>query len=172
MACYDWNPVQLLKEYISLLPRGLVLDIAMGQGRNALYLAQEGFTVGGVDSDEEAIKVCQKEAAKRGVTVKARCSDLTNYHIAPETYDVILCFYYLQRDLIPLMKAGLKDGGYILYETFLIDQHLAFGKPRHREYCFERNELLHLFSKFRVLFYREGFVSREKALASLVAQKC
>lgn len=114
MACSDWEPIQLLEEYLPLLPKGLVLDVAMGQGRNTLYLAQHDFIVEGVDANEDAIKICQEEVIKRGVTVKARHSDLTNYHLPPETYDITLCFYYLQRALTPQMKAGLKDGGFTL----------------------------------------------------------
>ncbi len=144
----------------------------MGRGRNALYLAKHGFMVEGVDSDKATVKICKDEASKRNVTIKTVCTDLTNnYRIRANTYDIILCFYYLQRDLIPQMKSGLKSGGFTLFETFLIDQHIKYGKPRHKEYCFERNELLHLFKEFRILFYREGFVTKEKALASMVAQK-
>lgn len=172
MTYSNWKPAQLLEEYLHLLPKGLALDVAMGRGRNALYLAKHGFMVEGMDIDKAAVKICKDEASKRGVTVKTLYADLTNYRIRPNTYDIILCFYYLQRDLIPQMKTGLKRGGIVLFETFLIDQHIKCGKPRHKEYCFERNELLHLFKEFRILFYREGFVAKEKALASLVAQKC
>lgn len=165
------KPSSLLMEYISVLPGGRALDIAMGKGRNALYLAEHGFDVQGVDIDKAAIHACEEEASKRGIRIKTLTTDLSHYQILPETYEVILCFYYLQRNLIPRIKAGLKTGGVILYETFLIDQHIRFGKPKHKEYCFERNELLHLFKNFRILFYREGFVTEEKAIASLVAQK-
>jgi SAM-dependent methyltransferase len=165
------KPVPLLEEYLPILPKGLALDVAMGRGRNALYLAKHGFMVEGVDIDKGAVKICKDEASKRGLTVKTLCTDLINYQIRPNTYDIILCFYYLQRDLIPQIRSGLKSGGFILFETFLIDQHIKYNKPRHKEFCFERNELLHLFKEFRILFYREGFVAKEKALASLVAQK-
>lgn len=165
------KPSSLLIEYFHLLPKGLVLDVAMGKGRNAVYLAEHGFEVEGVDIDKAAVKICKEEAAKKKVKIKAHVVDLNNYRILPENYCVILCFNFLQRDLIPRMKEGLKNGGVILYETFLIDQHIRFGKPKHREYCFERNELLKFFQDFRVIYYKEGFVTEEKAVASLVAQK-
>jgi 2-polyprenyl-3-methyl-5-hydroxy-6-metoxy-1,4-benzoquinol methylase len=143
----------------------------MGKGRNALYLAKHGFEVEGVDIDETSVKECREVASKRRLKIQAQVVDLTDYHVSPNTYNVILCFNYLQRDLIPQMKAGLKKGGVILFQTFLIDQHIKFGKPKHKEYCFEHNELLRFFQDFRVIFYKEGFVTEEKAVASLVAQK-
>jgi hypothetical protein len=69
------------------------------------------------------------------------------------------------------MKAGLKKGGVILFQTFLIDNHIKFGKPKHKEYCFEHNELLRFFEDFRVIYHKEGFLTEERAVASLVAQK-
>jgi len=167
----DQKPSSLLVEYLPLLPSGKAIDIAMGKGRNALYLAERGFDVEGVDIDEAAVGICKEKAEKKGVKMKSVVADLTSYQIFEENYNVILCFHYLQRDLIPMMKAGLKKGGIILYETFLIDQHIQWGTPRHREYCFMRNELLDFFKDFRILYYKEGFVTKEKALASLVAQK-
>ena len=165
------GPSTLLLEHLHLLPKGRVLDVAMGKGRNALYLAKQGFDVEGVDIDETSVKKCREAASKRRLKIKAQVVDLTGYRISPNSYNVILCFNYLQRDLIPQMKAGLKKGGVILYQTFLIDQHIKFGKPKHKEYCFEHNELLRIFEDFRVIYYKEGFVTEEKAVASLVAQK-
>ncbi len=164
----------MLIEYLSLLPKGKALDVAMGKGRNALYLASKGFEVVGLEKDRESIDACLTEAERLGVHVDARCTDLEDlesYRIEPSAYDVVICFYYLQRNLIPSMKEALKPGGFILYETFLIDQHLETGHPRHREYCFEHNELLRSFIDFRIIFYREGQDAKGTYKASLVAQK-
>tara|TARA_B100000315_G_scaffold96993_1_gene89182 strand:- start:173 stop:685 length:513 start_codon:yes stop_codon:yes gene_type:complete len=165
------EPSTLLLDHLHLLPKGRVLDVAMGKGRNTLYLADNGFDVEGVDIDKKAVSACIAEAETRDLRVNARVEDLTDYSISPNSYDVILCFNYLQRDLIPQMKEGLREGGVVIYQTFLIDQHIKFGKPKHREYCFEHNELLSFFGDFRIIYYKEGFVSEEKAVASLVAQK-
>jgi SAM-dependent methyltransferase len=168
----DLTPSSLLVDFLPLLPKGKVLDVAMGKGRHSLYLAAKGFEVEGVEIDEASVRVCNEEAKKRGVNVRTRVADLTrDFRIPPASYDVILCFYYLDRDLIPQIREGLKEGGMILYETFLIDQHLKTGKPGRREFCFQRNELLRFFKDFRVLYYREGFVSEDRATAGLVAEK-
>lgn len=162
----------MLIEYLPLLPKGKALDVAMGKGRNALCLASNGFKVIGLEKDRESIDACLTEAKRLGVHVEARCvdlEDLESFQIEKSAYDVVICFYYLQRNLIPSMKEALKPGGFLIYETFLIDQHLKTGHPRHREYCFEHNELLHLFSDFRVIFYREGQDTKGTYKASLVA---
>lgn len=168
------EPAQLLVEYLVLLPKGKVLDVAMGKGRNSLYLASKGFEVVGLEKDKEAIDVCLTEAKRLALIVDARCVDLENlepYQIEKSAYDIVICFYYLQRNLIPSMKDALKPGGIILYDTFLIDQHIKTGHPRHREFCFEHNELLRLFIDFRVLYYREGQDPKGTYKVSIVAQK-
>ena len=96
---------------------------------------------------------------------------MEQYQLSPGRYDLIICFYYLQRSLIPRIKESLKTGGMVVYETFLIDNHLQSGHPKHREYCFEHNELLNLFRDFRVLYYREGMIEDRLAAAQIIAQK-
>ncbi len=164
-------PAKLLVDCLHLLPKGKALDIAMGEGRNALYLATQGFEVEGLDKDEQAIQACLSAAKSRGLKLIARTVDLEQYQLIPNRYDLIICFYYLQRNLILQMKAALKSGGMVVYETFLIDNHLQFGHPRHREYCFEYNELLEFFRDFRVLFYQEGMAEGQTYTARIIAQK-
>jgi len=169
------EPAKLLVEYTHLFPAGgKILDVAMGRGRNAVYLARRGFHVTGLEIDREAIKVCEEIALKEHLPVEIRqvdLEDLSSYEIETSYYDGIICFFYLQRNLFPRLKDALKPGGLIIYETFLIDNHIKFGHPRHREYCFNHNELLHLFIDFRILFYREGPNPKGTFCASLVARK-
>jgi len=164
-------PARLLVEHLAILPRGKALDLAMGFGRNALYLAEHGFEVEGIDIEERCVRHCLDEARRRGLALRAWVADLERHRLAAETYDLVICFYYLERALIAQIKKALRAGGVVLFETFLVDQHLRYGKPRHRQYCLERNELLHLFDDFRVLYYREGWRSADRATASIVARK-
>jgi tellurite methyltransferase len=164
-------PAQFLVDNIEMLPKGRTLDIAMGAGRNSVYLAKQGFQVEGVDISEESVTDALKLAQENNVIIQTQVSNLEkDYHILPETYDVIVCFNYLQRSLIPGMKAGLKKGGMIVYETFIIDQVL-FGKPRNPDFLLKYNELLNMFRSFRCLRYREGIFENSKAIASLIAEK-
>jgi len=93
-----------------------------------------------------------------------------DYLIERGAYHVILCFNYLQRSLIPQIKEGLRVGGMVVYETFIVDQ-ARFGKPKNPDYFLKHNELLEMFRDFRCLRYREGLVEKERAVASIIAEK-
>jgi tellurite methyltransferase len=165
------KPAQFLVENINLLPKGQVLDVAMGTGANAVYLARMGFEVEGVDISAEAVNTALELARKSGVNLKARLADLeTNYRIRKSSYDVIICFKYLQRSLIQKIKDGLRTGGMAVYETFIVEQ-ARFGKPKNPDHLLKHNELLDLFRDFRCLRYREGLFKNRKAIASIIAEK-
>ena len=164
------KPVPFLRKHIRLLPRGRALDLAMGEGRNAIFLAQQGFTVDGCDISEIAMRRCLARAREVGVRVRGFVVDLTTYTIPGNTYDVILCFYYLERSLIPQIRQGLRPGGMVVYETFTIEQ-MQYWQPRNPAYLLQPNELLHFFQDFRILIYRELDYTGQKAIASLIAQK-
>ncbi len=170
----NYAPASFLIDNTGLLPRGRVLDVAMGYGRNAVYLACLGFQVEGVDISANAVNYARKAAQKAGTAIIARTADLeTDYKIEENGYDAIICFSYLQRSLIPQIKGGLRKGGVVVYETFLIDQ-ARWGKPKNPDYLLRHNELLHMFHEFRCLRYREGVFENEgdkRAIASIVAEK-
>lgn len=167
------EPAPFLVENLGLLPKGRVLDVAMGNGRNAIYLARLGFEVEGVDISAEAIGQALAAAQKVSVSIKAVVADLEKgYQIPQNTYDAIICFNYLQRSLIQAIKRGLKSGGIVVYETLLIDQ-AQWGKPKNPDFLLKHNELLDLFRDLRVLRYREGIFENKgdkRAVASIVAQ--
>jgi 2-polyprenyl-3-methyl-5-hydroxy-6-metoxy-1,4-benzoquinol methylase len=165
------EPATFLKENAGLLPAGRVLDVAMGNGRNAIYLARLGFKVEGVDRSPESVNAAREAARREKVSINTVAADLENgYRIEKTAYNVIICFNYLQRSLIPDIKAGLRPGVMLVYETFIVDQ-ARFGHPRNPDYLLEYNELLDMFRDLRCLRYREGIIEERKAIASIVAQK-
>ncbi len=168
------EPSSFLAENIDLLPKGKALDIAMGSGRNSVFLAQHGFRVCGFDRSIEAVKAAKLLARRHNVKIKAEVADLEDGFIIEElTYDLIICFNYLQRSLMLQIKSGLKKGGMVVYETFIIDQ-VKFGKPTNPDYLLDRNELLRMFTEFRCLRYREGVIQGPRgpaAIASIIAEK-
>jgi 2-polyprenyl-3-methyl-5-hydroxy-6-metoxy-1,4-benzoquinol methylase len=160
-----------LAENIELLPRGRALDLAMGNGRNTVYLAQMGFTVEGIDISAERIGNALTLADKMGVEIDARVVDLEDgYRIEENKYDVIICINYLHRPLIAQIKAGLKRGGVAVYETYLIDQR-QWGKPSNQQHLLQHNELLDMFCDLRCLRYREGIIKPKYAIAGIIAEK-
>lgn len=169
---YQKEPADFLREHVDILPKGKALDIAMGEGRNAVFLAKNGFEVEGCDISEVAISKAYKLAEENGVTIHAFTADLETYKLPENTYDVIICFYYLQRDLIPQIKNALKPGGVVVYETYTLEnlEH-GFGGPKNREYLLGQNELLRFFIDFQVIFYREIIINNKKVVASIIARK-
>lgn len=165
------DPSRFLVENVDLLPRGRALDLAMGYGRNAIFLATAGFVVEGVDVSPDAVSGALKAAHEAGVRLNGRMGDLeAGYAIEPAVYDVIICFNYLHRPLIPEIRKGLRSGGMVVYETFIVDQ-ARFGKPRNRDHLLEHNELLELFRDFRCLRYHEGLMETHRAVAGIIAEK-
>ena len=169
------KPNPFLKKAIHLLPGGKALDMATGEGRNAVFLAQHGFEVDAVDISAKGLKKARKLAREAGVRVNAFLVDLDHYQIEEDRYDLIANFYFLKRRLIPKIRKGLRKGGKIIFETYLLEHRtLAAGGPRQAKYFLKPNELLRFFKDFRILFYREGIFregGRIKAVASLIAEK-
>lgn len=169
------EPNPFLKKHIHLLPKGKTLDMAAGEGRNAVFLAQNGFEVDAVDISEKGLKKARKLAREKGVKINTFLVDLDQHPIGKERYDLIVNFYFLRRRLIPRIKKGLKKGGKVIFETYLLEHRkLGTGGPKQAKYFLKPNELLGLFKDFRILFYREGIFwegGRKKAVASLIAQK-
>lgn len=164
-----------LRRHITLLPKGKALDLAAGEGRNAVFLAQHGFKVDAVDISEIGLRKTEELAGKREVRVHTILADLDTYQIKRGEYNLITNFYFLSRSLIPKMKRGLKKGGMVIFETYLLEHRMLHtGGPNNPKYFLKPNELLHLFKGFRILFYREGIFEeggKRKAIASLIAQK-
>ena len=164
-----------LKRHIALLPRGKALDIATGEGRNAVFLALHGFDVDAVDISNMGLMKARKLAKEASVKIHTLRADLDTYKIKEGQYDLITNCYFLKRSLIPKIKKGLKRGGKVIFETYILEhRNLATSGPKQAKYFLKSNELLRLFNGFRILYYREGIFregGRRKAIASLIAEK-
>ena len=169
------EPAALLVENLSLLPKGgKALDIAMGTGRNALYLASLGFRVTGIDLSAVAVEKCRQKAERLGLPIEALVADLEHYPLPTEEYALIVNFYYFQRSLAPQIAAALKPGGVLVFESFTIDQ-LQFGwGPKSPDHLLRPGELRDMFPGLETLLYHEGIVQGDrgpKAVARLIGRK-
>jgi 2-polyprenyl-3-methyl-5-hydroxy-6-metoxy-1,4-benzoquinol methylase len=169
-AVSERPPNPFLCDHMALLPRGHVLDLAMGAGQNAVFLAQHGFSVSGIDISEGAVARATQLAQRMGVHITAQVGDLAATTLPAATYDVIICFYYLQRSLFSPIIQALKPGGVVVYETYTCEQ-AQFGHPTNPAYLLKPNELLRAFNGLRIRVYRELIISGPKAVASLIGQK-
>ena len=167
------EPSLFLKQQVHELPRGMALDLAMGTGRNAIFLTENGYVVDGIDSSEVAVEKVRSFAQRESLPINAKQADLTNYQIVENTYDVILNFYFLERSLFPHIMKGLKQGGMLLFETYTIEQP-EYGRPHDPAYLLKPNELLQSFMELHIIYYHERIDKQKggtKAIASLLAQK-
>ena len=139
--------------------RGDALDIACGQGRNAVYLAEQGFAVHAIDVSAVALAHAQRVAAMKNLSILWDEADLEQTKLPVERYNLVVNVNYLQRSLMSQLKECLKSGGFIIVETYLIDQQ-RLGHPKNPEYLLLHNELLETFRDYRVLLYREGKIAQ------------
>lgn len=162
------EPSEWLLANAGLLQGGRGLDIATGEGRNAVFAATLGYDMLAIDISEAGLKKARALAEKKRTRIATHLVDLDDYRFEEQTFDLILCFNFLDRKLFPAIRRALQPGGWIVYETFNVD-YLKYSNFK-REWVLEYNELLREFSQFRVFRYRE--VDRnEKAFSSLVARK-
>ncbi|HEY7678928.1 MAG TPA: class I SAM-dependent methyltransferase [Terriglobia bacterium] len=158
-----------LEEYAALFPpTRRALDVACGAGRNAVWLAERGWDTTGCDVSLEGLRSAQALARERGLRLRLFCQDLETFSPPAGLFDLIICFFYLQRSLFPALKTALRSGGLIVYKTYTIDQQKHSGGPRHPLHLLQPQELLEQFKDFRVLSYRE--VVRDRGVAQLIAQ--
>lgn len=177
---YGKEPVAFLKEKLPRLKKGKALVLAMGEGRNAVFLAQHGFDVTGVDISSVAIEKCKRLADERGVQVNTVIADLTDYDLGSEQYDLISNFYFYDKSVLLQVINALKPGGMFIFEQFSTD-HLKLAQrfgPKTDKYLVKPNELLEIFQSARILYYEDTVVELDEgmhkgvaAIIRLIAQK-
>jgi len=155
----ETQPASFLRQVFTTnawqLSRGRALDIACGKGRNSLYLAELGFEVAAMDISTVALDEARTRAQSKQLRIDWRQTDLEVVQLEEAAFELVVNFNYLQRSLIPQIERAVKVGGYIIFETYLIDQK-EIGQPKNPDYLLGHNELLEYFRDFRVLYYREG----------------
>jgi tellurite methyltransferase len=147
---------------------GTALDIAGGVGRHAIWLAERGWQVTILDFSEAALAQAQANAAKHRDKIEFQLTDLTRFQ-ASSTYDLVLAFFYLEREIFPALLASLRPGGLLVYKTYTRLQPKFGGGPTHPMYLLEENELLRAFPGLSILYYQETV--RDRGVAELVGRK-
>jgi rhodanese-related sulfurtransferase len=170
-------PTPWLVESFHYLPKGIALDIAMGNGRNAIFLATRGFDVDGVDVDPDVVALARQTARRLAAPIRAIVGNVEDgtYILPMEAYDVIVVFNFLHRPLFRDIQDGLRPGGVVVYQTYFEDQ-VRFGKPTNPAHLLKRGELAQAFSSFEILRHHERIDAAVPggppcALAGIVARK-
>lgn len=146
------EPHKLLVSLVERLKPGKALDLACGAGRNALFLAENGWRVAAVDNSAVGIEIAKQRAAEKNLEIDFRLSDLEagEFEIEENAYDLICDFYYLQRELFGEMKKGVKKGGIIVSTIHIYGEGEDAGRFLLRE-----GELKEFFADFEILHHHE-----------------
>jgi SAM-dependent methyltransferase len=151
---------------------GRALDIACGPGRHSLLLAERGWEVTAVDSSPVAIELLRSRAAGAGVAVDARAANLERheFRIEERAYDLICDAFYLQRDLFPEIRAGLRSRGLFFGVIHTVDEN---APPMNPVFLLEPGELRSFFNGWEILHYAESAPQRghRRCAAEMVCRK-
>jgi len=156
---------QTLLRFYPLAPTGKALDIACGTGENALFLAKRGFEVHAFDISDVAIAKARRKARREKVRVSFKVCDALKFSYKPESYDLVLNFFFLERKIFPKIIRTLRRGGLLIFETYNM-RHRHIRKDFNPAYLLQEGELLKSFSSLQILYYCE--ISN---ISTLVARK-
>ena len=117
------QPNRFLVAEVADLEPGRALDLACGEGQNAIWLASLGWEVTGVDFSQVAIEKARARAERDGVRVEFTCADLLEYRPDPGAFDLVLVLYLHiaaagRRSVLEMASAALAPGG-----TFVLVGH-------------------------------------------------
>lgn len=144
---YGKEPNDFLRQVSSDLPQGMVLCLAEGEGRNAVFLAQCGHEVTAIDSSSIGLKKAQQLAKDRGVQIKTEVADLAEINIDIGSFDAIVSiFCHLPRSLREKLHQkvvkGLRPGGIFILEAYTPAQlDLGTGGPLNKDLLMSLAEL-------------------------------
>ena len=160
---YNRAPNSFLTTVVEGMKPGTVLDYAMGDGRNAIYLAKLGWTVRGFDMSDVAITMAKDRAAELGLKIDAVTSTDANYEFGKERFDLVLFSWSMPLVDVRKVIDALKPGGIVVME---------FGPG-----FVGRNGMLHLFDDLLIERYEMSRAvsdfsdRRETEIFRLIARK-
>jgi len=151
---FNTAPNAFLVAVTTGLKPGRSLDVGMGQGRNTIYLAQQGWDSVGFDPADRAVGAAQAQAAKLGVKITTSVARAVDFDWGESRWDLIVLSYVGAREYAPQVMRALRPGGMVVVEGFHRDatktQSIGGGV------VFDTNELLRIFAGLRVVRYEDA----------------
>lgn len=151
------EPCLSIRNHFQILKKGRTLDVAMGEGRNAIFLAKNGFQVEGIDASSRAVEKAKAFASAERVTLEAKTQNLDFFLMPLMKYDsVVMTYFRPMPRFFSEIRRGLVHGGTFVLEAHTIDQMRNAPNPNVEiADCYKPNEVLGLLKEFQVLYYRE-----------------
>lgn len=165
-------PDSWLREALANRPPGRALDLACGLGDNAIWLAQQGWRVDGVDISASGLRLATQRGQALGLEIRWRQADLDEFLPDKEAYDLVIVFRFLDRVRLPeMIERALRPGGLLIYETFTVRQLEREGDHlKNAAFALQHDELPKLFPRTKVLEYQE-FDLADRCVARLCGRK-
>ena len=165
----------MLRRYLDACPDGRALDVATGTGRNAVFLAGEGYRVDAIDHSQEGLRIARENARDRGVAERTDWiqADVGSYEFPASTYDLVTISFYRPVDRLPDITEALTPDGVLFVQHHLRTDAPVDGGPSGDRYRFASNELLRACLGLTVLHYAERTEIRDggrNAVAEIVAR--
>lgn len=137
------RPSALLMRTVDGIPPGKALDVGMGQGRNAVFLATQGWNVTGFDPSDEAVRIAQRNAETIGASLKAVVARDDQFPFGTGQWDLIVMTFVRTATGADAEKfwQALKPGGLVVYED---------GAAREGDHA-----VLDAFHRFRIRFFED-----------------
>lgn len=155
-ASFKTTPSRIVVQAIEDVPAGRALDVHMGQGRNAIYLASHGWKVTGFDVSQEGIAAANANARQAGVTIDARREGHDGFDFGESRWDLIVMTYpwlpLADTALFERIVRSVRAGGRIVFEHH---RRPSCANAEAGEWVPCANELLRLFSRLRIVFFQE-----------------
>lgn len=179
-------PFHLVSRFFEQIPKGLVLDIGAGKGRNSFFLAKNKFRVEAIDVNKDNVENIKKMSKTHSWLIKAKCSDFRKFRFIPSKYSSILaiqCFNFIKKSefdkIIEKIKESLSSNGILIISVFTtadpthkklrkkykpIEENTFYSKKiPHWWHFFKKNELKKYFkSGYEILHYKEKIVEDKK----------
>jgi SAM-dependent methyltransferase len=156
---FNTHPNEFLVEMAKGRKPGTALDVGMGQGRNAIWLAQQGWDVTGFDPAEKAVAAAQETAKKLGVPLKTEIKSMENFAWGERRWDLILLSYIGGKRMMDTIQRALKPGGILVIEAFHRDA--TKGRSIGPGVVFDTGDLPKLYPQLRVVRYEEPMGSAD-----------
>ena len=156
-------PNAFVKQQAHLLRKGqTALAIADGEGRNGVFIAEQGLDVLSLDFSPNAQAKARKLAADRGVTLRVEQADVINWSYPADSFDVVAAIFFQfatpdeREKIFAGIKRTLKKGGLLLLEGYTPKQlEYKTGGPSKIENLYTRDMLEKAFGDFSSLDIRE-----------------
>ncbi len=172
----DREPVAIVREVSASLRPCRALCLAAGSGRNAVFLAQQGYQVTAIDISPVGLDRCRALARRRGVEVELVEADLLTFPFSDQ-FGLVTIIYYNEPSLFPKLQDAVKPGGSFLFQTFSIHHAKQGWGPSNPAFLADPKTVLEAFGHWRIRRFEDGDFpvagtdARTESIIRLVAEK-